>query len=790
MMGRAEGPGAGHLAVATRVSLGRERLSVGCVGTANVWVDEDFSPRALRVAQELVVKALCGTAPGDLELAFFDYSLRGVAAPFASLADERLVQTLLTEQELADYFVSLKRHIQGVRNVIQGREDSLVAFRRAVGRPVEGYRLVVIAADMYLLEDRTKEDLSILLSAGPSAGVSFLIISPADSEFAFLRDRCQVVERGSVTPVVDAGQIVSACEGLCHRTAQRVVDPVLFSDVEDLGRVWQGDSTDGVTFSVGRFGLETVRVTMGSNKDQRHNALVTGAVGQGKSNLIAVIVHSLCQRYSPRELELYLLDFKEGVTLRAYSNLDHEDFLPHARALGLEADVDFGIAVLRHLQGVYERRMHTFKLAGVQNLKQYRERTGAVMARVVVIIDEFQMMLEDHRTAREVVELLSRSTRLFRAAGIHFILASQTIASGTVLSKDSDIFAQTPIRMAHRNSVRESEATLGLGNTAAADLRTGEAIVNLDYGAPSSNRKVQVAWADDVLLARLRHGWWELARAQARPPAVFDGSRPERLDGAVAALRALRGERPQVLLGRTISVEGAPLAVDLSDEPGRNVVVFGAGENRSEAGEGPQNAAIGAVEAAIVSLACGNIRGDAQFVLCDLADRDMSGRNHVAGIAHVAESLGFAVEELDAAGFAERARELCAGLEARGEDDDHVYLVCLCMEKAGALPPEMGRLAKDGPARGVHLIVWWQKASAFDSREGMGFDGSRYFDVKVLLRLDAGETRHLLGPFVEWEPRRNRALVVDAVFGGEPTTVIPYLPLDDRGCERLVADLG
>ena len=50
----------------------------------------------------------------------------------------------------------------------------------------------------------------------------------------------------------------------------------------------------------------------------RPPALVTGAVGQGKSNLIAVLVHSWCQRYSPSELELYLLDFKEGVTLQAF----------------------------------------------------------------------------------------------------------------------------------------------------------------------------------------------------------------------------------------------------------------------------------------------------------------------------------------------------------------------------------------------------------------------------------------------------------------------------------------
>lgn len=778
-----------RLAVASTISLGRARVPVDCVGTANIWIDEDFTPRTLRIAQEIVVKALCGTAPGDLELAFFDYSLRGVAAPFSSLSEAHLLRTLLTERDLTDYIASLKRHIQGVRNVMQGREESLVSFRRVTGRAVESYRLVVICADMYLLDDRTKEDLSILLSAGPGAGVSFLIVSPSDAEFDFLKNRCVAVDPRALDPEVSAEFIVDACEELLRRVDSRAADPVLFSDVEDLGRMWYADSTDGVTFSVGRFGLDTVRITMGSNKDQRHNALVTGAVGQGKSNLIAVIVHSLCQRYSPLELELYLLDFKEGVTLQAYSNVDHEEYLPHARALGLEADVDFGIAVLNHLFAVYERRMRLFKRSGVQNLKQYREKTGEVVSRIVVVIDEFQMMLEEKGTAKEVVDLLSRSTRLFRAAGIHFILASQTIASGVYLSKDSDIFAQTPIRLAHRNSVRESEATLGMGNTAAADLRMGEAIANLDYGAVASNRKVQVAWADDALLARLRHSWWERAKSDFAPPSVFDGSRAVRLDDAVDALRPLRGKRPQLLLGKTISVDGAPLLVDFANEPGRNLAVFGAGEDRLESEDGLSNAAIGMVEAAVFSLAWGNELGNAEFVICDLCDHDTSRRNHVAGISHVVESLGLAVQTLDAGAFLDRIRELYAELPSRGEDSDRVYLVCLCMEKAGSLPPEVGRLAKDGPARGVHLITWWQKASSFDGRDGMGLDGARYFDAKVLLRLDETETRHLLGPFVSWGGRRNRALVSDSVFGSEPATVIPYLPLDARGCEGILSGL-
>ena len=83
---------------------------------------------------------------------------------------------------------------------------------------------------------------------------------------------------------------------------------------------WTESSVDGLTFCVGKYGINNMEITIGDEINQRHNAVITGAVGQGKSNLISVIIHSLCMRYSPRELQMYLLDFKEGVTFKAFSN--------------------------------------------------------------------------------------------------------------------------------------------------------------------------------------------------------------------------------------------------------------------------------------------------------------------------------------------------------------------------------------------------------------------------------------------------------------------------------------
>lgn len=770
--------------VASRLSLGRGNNIINCVGQGNVWIDEDFDDHTLQIAQEVMIKALMGTDPGDLELTVFDYNLRGISAPFSRLASDHLLRILLDEQELADYLNQLKHHVQGVKNVIQGRARSLADFRTMTGKRIEGYKLVVITADMYLLDDKIKETLAILLAAGPRAGVSFVIVSPSDADTEFLRDRCTVVDTARISSATNAEVILASCESLVNRLRQAKSDPVRFSEVEDLNTMWQGDSTDGITFTVGQYGLDTVRITMGSNREQLHNALITGAVGQGKSNLIAVIIHSLCQRYSPRELELYLLDFKEGVTLKTYANIDHEDYLPHAKALGLESDVSFGIAVLEHLYEVYEDRMHLFKDHGVQNLKQYRESTGEVVARIVVVIDEFQMMFEDRDTARHVVALLSKCTRLFRAAGIHFILASQTIASGIELSKDSDIFAQTPIRMAHRNSVRESEATLGLGNAAAADLKMGQAIVNTDYGALASNKKVLVALADDETLAELRRTWWRAARDYTKPPYVFDGNRIIRIDAALDTLLAARGGRPTLALGQEIAVGGETLQLDFGSDSGRNLAIFGTGnDRRANQGAGTGNSAIGMLQSAALSLARRNTKGDAQFVLCDMTDPDTATANNMGGFQDLMTEVGFPMEVLDGSQFADRISELVNGLHTRTAADDMIYLIGIGLDRLTDMPSDFGQLITDGPARGIHTLGWWQKSNVFEQQ--IGYGNSDFFDIKVLLRMDEREAQHILGPFIQWKPQHNRALIADSAYRPEPVTVIPFMPPTPQTCDSI-----
>ena len=81
------------------------------------------------------------------------------------------------------------------------------------------------------------------------------------------------------------------------------------------------------------------------------HALIAGKTGSGKSNLLHVIITNLALWYSPDEVEFYLVDFKKGVEFKVYVTQP----LPHARAVAIESDREFGVSVLQRIDAESSR---------------------------------------------------------------------------------------------------------------------------------------------------------------------------------------------------------------------------------------------------------------------------------------------------------------------------------------------------------------------------------------------------------------------------------------------------
>ncbi|MDR0847590.1 MAG: hypothetical protein LBN10_00870 [Propionibacteriaceae bacterium] len=780
--------GSSLLLVAETVTLGSVRVPL--LGAGNIWVEDSLVDGAsIGLTQSIMQKALADTAPGQLEVIVFDDGLSGLASPFWPLnsAGEKILNILNDEQDFKSTLRFLRDHVQGVKNVMQGLTPSLVQFRTQVDYPVEGYKLVVVSTDFSVLDEETQTQLGILLKAGPVAGVSFLIHSMTLGANPYVIAMCDhmtvkhgSIERDSEDAIIawsppKPAELIASSQQIATRLASTKMDPIAFTDIQPTDRRWASSSEDGVTFAIGKYGLQTVEVTLGDELNQRHNMLVTGAVGQGKSNLISVIIHSLCQRYSPQEVELYLLDFKEGVTLQAFFNEVTGEYLPQARVLGLEADREFGLSVLRNLFDIYKTRMKTFKASGVQSIRQYRQLHCDVdMPRIVVIIDEFQMMFSERdRVSDEIADLLVKGVRLFRACGIHIILASQTIGGNMSLmgSTGEGLFGQVPVRVALKNSLAESHATLGDKNDAAAHLRAREAIVNLDYGDVSANRKTSVAFADEAVLAPLRSSWWSNSHSVARPPYVFVGERRRSLADDLDRLAKLKQrEVPGLLLGSRIEVDAQPLELPFGRDIGRNVAILGSGD------------AVAEIVNACLSLAVQ--QPSTTLIILDFLENSGSWQESRSTFIHALQAVGVTAEIVDKAAASERTTDLALGLQDRSDPGD-VVVVGLGLDRWRDIPMEFQDLVKTGPSVGVHVIGWWLKMDSF--REHIGYGGESFFDIRLALHLDSQSAKQLMAdPLLEWHPIDNRMLVWDSSELAEAIRVIPYSVFDSDTASRIV----
>ncbi|GAB3984398.1 hypothetical protein GCM10027615_71880 [Plantactinospora veratri] len=154
-------------------------------------------------------------------------------------------------------------------------------------------------------------------------------------------------------------------------------------------RPWAESSGNGLRAVVGRSGREPVICAF---DDQTPHWLVGGRTGAGKTVFLLDVLYGLAARYSPDELSLYLLDFKEGVSFTEFVPTGRDpSWIPHARAVGIESDREYGVAVLRELRRELNRRASALKRHGVTKLADL-PRDGRPVPRIVAVIDEFHVL--------------------------------------------------------------------------------------------------------------------------------------------------------------------------------------------------------------------------------------------------------------------------------------------------------------------------------------------------------------------------------------------------------------
>lgn len=340
------------------------------------------------------------------------------------------------------------------------------------------------------------------------------------------------------------------------------------------------DSSKSMKIPVGiGDGDSIVSITIGEGSS--HHGLIAGATGSGKSTLLHTLIMSSMLHYSPDQLHLYLMDFKSGTEFKVYESVK----LPHIQLLALDAMQEFGESILENLVTEMEDRGRLFKEAGQTSLKGYKAATGKPLPRILVIMDEFQILFNDssnRKVAMNCAELTKRIVTEGRAFGIHLLMATQSTKVISDLTLSHGTIEQMRIRIGLKCSESDARYLFSDQNDAKALSMMkgpiGTAVMNLDY-TEKPNIGFRAAYCDDTTQKEFLELISKTYEDRPSTLQTFEGSRTTNLldyyrsnnIGFTSALPV------QVHLGTPIKVAD-PVAITIDKKKKHNLLICGSNE--------------------------------------------------------------------------------------------------------------------------------------------------------------------------------------------------------------------
>ncbi|MRX42773.1 FtsK/SpoIIIE domain-containing protein [Agromyces kandeliae] len=227
------------------------------------------------------------------------------------------------------------------------------------------------------------------------------------------------------------------------------------------------------------------------------HALVAGTSGSGKSELLVAWIAAMAARYAPDRVAFLLVDFKGGASFEPVRGL------PHVTGLVTDLDEDEAARAVESIRAELRHRERVLAAARVRSIVELPAE--AVLPRLVVVVDEFQAMIERFG---ELGAVMADVAARGRSLGVHLVLAAQR-PNGVVREQVS---ANCGIRVSLRVLERaDSVAVLGVERAARLDpARPGRALVDV---GDARVVEFQSALADRAVIARVAAG-----HARAAPP--------------------------------------------------------------------------------------------------------------------------------------------------------------------------------------------------------------------------------------------------------------------------------
>lgn len=327
-------------------------------------------------------------------------------------------------------------------------------------------------------------------------------------------------------------------------------------DLQKDEKFWTESSQHEVVVPVG-WDINHKEVCFEIGNEQNHT-LICGRSGSGKSNFLHVLIQNLAFYYAPNEVQLFLLDYKEGVEFNAYVA---DPPLEHARLVSVASSISYGITFLKWLCDEMQKRAELFKQFNVKDLSDYRKHDE--MPRLIVVIDEFQVLFSDNST-KAVEGHLNTLLKKGRSYGVHLVLATQTMRGTDI---NPSFKAQIANRIALPMDAEDSSSVLG--DDAACELVRPEGIFNNNGGHKKYHTKMSIPKAPDDFKSFLTKIHAEFNQRNLAPidRKIYNGETPLKMPNT------LKANEMRLHLGKKVDYEQKDLIVEFENNESHLLVV-------------------------------------------------------------------------------------------------------------------------------------------------------------------------------------------------------------------------
>ena len=224
--------------------------------------------------------------------------------------------------------------------------------------------------------------------------------------------------------------------------------------------------------------------------------MAIGQSGSGKSSFFHSVVLNGCLKYSPKDLQFWLLDFKNGGASSKYSKCG----IPHIRIIAENNKIDDALCLFQMVLEEMERRTKAFNKSFTDNIVEYNKKadldiTLEYFPRIIIAIDEVQEIFRDDN-ASVIQKLISSISARMRSAGMHFVMIAQNLSEGKSYMLKGAFLPSATGRICFRVS-QDIPRDSGFDNEfierkkEISELKTGESYVS--YGK-NTIKKVKMAY--------------------------------------------------------------------------------------------------------------------------------------------------------------------------------------------------------------------------------------------------------------------------------------------------------